>query len=265
MNEKHTKVSAISDNSGIRLLRPNTVKCRFHIITVRQPKIMQRSFNIYGNEVEAVCQTFFLWKGIHDIARNNEDIFNGLNESPLSWNTITFALQNYYFILLGRLFDTDGDSFSAHTFLRNCIENIEQFSKENLRKRKTEIASGDLSWLDEYIENAYEPTEDDFQKLRGAITKHKKIYEKIYRPIRNKVIAHKDQETISVQEELYKKTDIGEIEDILNILFQVKEVVYQLLHNGRLCNIGDFKFNEEDYVVTDAEKMLNFIKVKSPL
>ena len=127
---------------------------------------MQRIFNIYGNEVEAACQAFFLWKGINNIASNDEDIFNGLNESPLSWNTITFALQNHYFILLGRLFDTDGDSFSVHTFLRNCIENIDQFSKENLRKRKIDSSSGDLSLLYAYIENAYEPTEDDFQKLR---------------------------------------------------------------------------------------------------
>ena len=226
---------------------------------------MERLYNIYSNEIETVCQTFFLWKGINNIAFNNEDIFNGLNESPLSWNTITFSLQNYYFILLGRLFDTDGDSFSAHTFLRNCIENIDQFSKENLRNRKIESTSGDLSWLDSYIENAYEPTGDDFQRLRGEITKHKKIYEEIYRPIRNKVIAHKDQETIDVRTELYRKTDIGEIEEILNVLFQVKEVVFQLLYNGKLCKIGDFNFNEEERVVTDAEKMLNFIKVKSPI
>lgn len=226
---------------------------------------MQRSFNVYSNEVETVCQTFFLWKGINNIASNNEDIFNGLNESPLSWNTITFALQNHYFILLGRLFDTDGDSFSANTFLRKCIENIDQFSKENLRKRKTESASGDLSWLDAYIENAYEPVESDFQNFRGAITEHKKIYEEIYKPIRNKVIAHKDQKTIEIQEDLYKKTDVGEIEEILNILFQVKEAVFQLLHNGKLCKIGDFNFNEEEYVVADAEKMLNFIKVKSQI
>jgi len=226
---------------------------------------MQRLFNIYSNEVETVCQTFFLWKGINNISSNNKDIFNGLNESPLSWNTITFSLQNYYFILLGRLFDTDGDSFSAHTFLRNCIENIDQFSKENLRKRKIESSSGDLSWLGSYLEKAYEPTEDDFQRLRGEITKHKKIYEEIYRPIRNKVIAHKDQKTIGIQGELYEKTNIGEIEEILNILFQVKEVVFQLLYNGKLYNIGDFKFKEEERVVTDAEKMLDFVKVKSPL
>ena len=225
---------------------------------------MQRSFNIYSSEVEAACQAFFLWKGINNIASKNEDIFRGLNESALSWNTITFALQNHYFILLGRLFDTDGDSFSVHTFLRNCIENIDQFSKENLRKRKiSSTTSGDLSWLDGYIENAYEPTENDFQRLRGEITKYKKIYEKIYRPIRNKVVAHKDKETIAIQRELYEKTNIGQIEEILNNLFQVKEVVFQLLHNGTLCNIGDFNFTEEEYVVTDAKKMLNFIKVVS--
>ena len=226
---------------------------------------MERLFNIYSDEIKNVCQTFFLWKGINNIASNNKDIISGLNESPLSWNTITFALQNHYFILLGRIFDTNDDSFSADTFLKNCIQNIEQFSKENLRKRKTESASRDLSWLDSYLENAYEPTKADFQRLRGEITKHKKRYEEIYRPIRNKVIAHKDQETIAVQEELYKKTNIGEIEEILNVLFQVKEVVFELLHNGKLCNVGDFKFNEEDRMVIDAEKMLNFIKVKSPI
>jgi len=226
---------------------------------------MKELYSTYRNEVETTCQAFFLWKGIDNLASKDEDILRGLNESPLSWNTIRFSLQNTFFILLGRLFDTDGDSFSVHTFLRGCILNIDQFSKESLRERKISESNGDKSWLDSYIESAYEPTKQDFHQLRGEITKYKKIYEEIYRPIRNKVIAHKDSETINLQRELYEKTNIGQIEEILNNLFQVKEVVFHLLHNGKLCKIGDFdfNFNEEEYMISDAEKLLNLIKVES--
>ena len=91
----------------------------------------------------------------------------------------------------------DGDAFSVHAFLRCCIENIDQFGKKALRERNLrESREKNPKWLNKYINNAYVPTEKDFQRIKGETSKFQSQYVKIYRPIRNKVIAHKEKATL---------------------------------------------------------------------
>jgi hypothetical protein len=63
-------------------------------------------------------------------------------------------------------------------------------------KRNTVTASKISEWLDTYMADAHVPTDNDFQKLRGELSKRQKQYEEIYRPIRNKIFVHKDADWI---------------------------------------------------------------------
>jgi len=54
---------------------------------------------------------------------------------------------------------------------------------------------------------------------------------------------------------------IDEIEGLLNFLYQLKEVVFQLMHNGRLTQIGDFEFSEEEVVVKEVRELLSRLRV----
>jgi hypothetical protein len=188
-----------------------------------------------------------------------------LNEQALSWNIITHSLQTTFFIALGRLFDTDEDAFSAHSFLRSCIEDIDQFGKDSLRARKIALANEkEPDWLEDYTAEAYAPSLKDFQKLRGQLSKRQAQYEKIYRPIRNQIFAHKDTGAMENVEALFGETRIDHIEELLRFLYQIQEVVGQLVHNGRLTSIGDFDFSEEDYVVEDARELLDRLRMPAP-
>ena len=179
---------------------------------------------------------------------------------------ITHSLQSSFFITLGRLFDVDGDSFSVHAFLKCCIENIDQFGKEALRERKLrESSEKNPAWLDEYINNAYVPTENDFQRIRGETSKYQRQYEDIYRPIRNKVLAHREKATLENVAELFEKTNIGQIEGFVFHLVQVQGIVFQLLNNGRLTAIGDHKFDDEEYVMKDVQKLMERIRPNTSL
>jgi len=61
---------------------------------------------------------------------------------------------------------------------------------------------------------------------------------------------------------LFGRTNIGQIEDVLNFLFQVQSIVSQLLFNGRLTAIGEFTFDEDEYVQNDDEDMLRKLKAQ---
>jgi len=87
----------------------------------------------------------------------------------------------------------------------------------------------------------------DFQKLRAETSKIKKKYEQIYKPLRDKVFAHKNQESITITDELFGKTNIGQIQDILFYLYQIEKIISDLFHNGNFFEIGYYKFEDEVY------------------
>jgi hypothetical protein len=219
---------------------------------------LERLLKIFRNEVTTASQAFYAWKAINNIASSNIEIHHALNKNALSWNIIAHSLQSTFFITLGRLFDIDGEAFSIHALLRACIGNIDQFSKEALRKRKIKDQKGQApSWLNEFIEAAYVPVKKDFQMLRGEISKKQKEYEDVYRPIRNQIIAHKDKQTIDNVDELFGKTKAEQIDEILQFLYQIEMIIFNLLANGNMSKIGDFTSDEEAFVQKDIGGLLN--------
>jgi len=225
---------------------------------------IETAHKIFRDEVTTASWSFFVWKSINNIAASDKDAYRALNENALSWITITHSLQSTFFITLGRLFDIDGDAFSVHAFLRSCLDHIDQFSLEEVRKRKIKINGGSTpEWLDRYMENAYQPKESDFQRLRGEVSKQQRVYEEIYRPIRHRVIAHKESASIDIESELFSKTNIGQIQEFINFMYQIHNIIFDLLYNGSLNEIGTYKFTEDKRVHDDVEALLKRLKSTS--
>ena len=222
---------------------------------------IEELYQEFKKELNIACWSFYTWKNIHNIATGDKKIHHALNRNPLSWNIILYSLQSAFFSAIGRLFDMDERTFSVHTFLRACIENTNQFSKDALRERKIKGSDADkLLWLDGYIEKSYQPNKEDFLKLKSEVSKKQKLYYAGYKPIRDKVFAHKELKEIKCVDELFRKIKIGEMQDLLCFLYQIESIIFQLLYNGRLMNIGDFTFNEEEFVMKDIAGLLDKIK-----
>ena len=222
---------------------------------------IEKLYKEFQSEVNVACWSFYTWKNIHNIAAGDKKVHHALNRNPLSWNIILYSLQSTFFITIGRLFDTDKRSFSVHTFLRKCIENVDQFSKDALRKRRIKgFEANKPSWLDEFIEKSYQPNKEDFLKLKSEVSKRQKQYISIYKPIRHKIFAHKDLKNIKCVDILFGKAKIGEIQDILYFLYQIKMIIRELLENGTWKKIGYYSFNEEEFVIKDIAGLLDKIK-----
>jgi len=222
---------------------------------------IEKLYKEFQSEINIACWSFYTWKNIHNIAAEDKKVHQALNGNALSWNIILYSLQSTFFITIGRLFDTDGRSFSVHTFLRKCIENVDQFSKDALRKRRIKGSEANKpSWLDEFIEKSYQPNKEDFLKLKDEVSKRQKQYESIYKPIRHKIFAHKDLKNIKCVDILFRKAKIGEIQDILYFLYQIKMIIRELLENGIWKKIGYYSFNEEEFVIKDIAGLLDKIK-----
>ena len=222
--------------------------------TVIHKSMYETYFKEYEDELNTAIGSFLFWDILNSRKIISQKMLNEMNETPIAWNFIRYSLFVNYIIALGRIFDTDGDSFSIDNLLKACIDEIEIFSKKELRKRK-EGSALDSKGVDEYISKAFEPTERDFHVLRGEVSKRRKIFQDVYRPIRHKIIAHKDLGHLGNSDALFENTNINEINDILEFLYSLQMALFGLYHNGRQLVLGTHKINRE-YYTNDFKNLL---------
>ena len=192
----------------------------------------KHELEVFRTEVESATQFFYAYMAIHSEIAEKKDVLKFVNEMPLFWKTIIGALQISMFITLGRIFDKKS-KHNIDSLLKIAIKNKDIFSKTSLEARKRKDSENADEWIDEYIQNAYEPTDADFSRLEKHVEKYRKLYDSSYRKIRNKIFAHKELSEPSQIEKLFKKTNIRELERIFTFLSKLYEALWQLLNNGR--------------------------------
>lgn len=209
-----------------------------------------------SSEITVASQAFFAWKSIHNLAAKDKCIEKALNINALSWNIYLHSLQTTFFITIGRLFDTDLRSCSIHFLFRYCRDNIDEFSKKSLKNRRIKEAGKEPDYLKELIKEAYEPDVNDFKILKNEVTRVQTIYKTIFKPVRHKVFAHKDAAHIKDTALLFKGIKIKDAEDILETLYKVERVIWDLYVNGHKMNYGYWELEEEKHILKDTKKLL---------
>ncbi len=115
------------------------------------------------------------------------------------------------------------------------------------------------NWLPDYLEHSYEPSVEDFQRLRSEAAKRRKIFESVYRPIRHKLIAHIDKEYMDKADTLWAETNIGQLEEIIWFLHDLKETLFDTYQNGKQpCLTG--REPDLSHYEWDFGELLNAVK-----
>lgn len=141
------------------------------------------------------------------------------------------------------------------------IANPTLFSKEALRQRKrenTKTQGDDPGWLVEYMKGVWEPTAPDLEMFRSELAPHIDQFRAIYRPIRHKFYAHKSKESEAAISDLFGKTLIGDVNNILAFLYTLLWCINDMAWNGHRPDLADFR-SYEDYVVglnADTERFI---------
>ena len=188
---------------------------------------------LFRTEAESAIQYFYAWDATHAVAAAEPKVHRLLNQAPLFWNTTLGALQASTLVALGRVFDPDTNNHSVTRLLALAHANLEMFSKEALAARKRAQSANADKWLPEYLSTVYEPTTVDFKRLKKHLAFRRKIYEERYRPLRHKVFAHRGVATRDEVADLFAKTNIRELQQLLVFLRRLHEALWQLFFNGR--------------------------------
>ena len=192
----------------------------------------KRELEIFRTECESAAQFFYGYLAIHEVARRRKNVFRLLNENALFWNAVLGALLSAAVMAIGRVFD-QRSPHNLDKVLHLAEDNRTMFSKSALGKRKEAGSPERPQWLDEYLQDVYEPTTGDNQRLRAQIKRYRKIYEANYRDLRHKVIAHREASDQAEIDRLVGKTNICEFERLLVFLLSTYESLWQLFMNGR--------------------------------
>jgi len=209
-----------------------------------------------SGEIIVASQAFYAWKSIHNFASKDNTLHKAINSNALSWNIFLHSLQATFFISLGRIFNTNPQSCSIHFLFRYCKNNIKEFEKDSLKKRRIKEAGKEPDYLSDFLKKAYEPTQSDFKSLKKEVTRVQNIYETHFRPVRHKIFAHKDSDHISDTSLLFAGTTIKDAENILETLHKVERVIWDLYTNGKQMNFDYWELKEEEYILKDTESLL---------
>jgi hypothetical protein len=200
----------------------------------------------YQSEIRVARNSFFLWKQIHRLAAEREDVFAFLNRHARSWNLMLHGIQVTYLITLGRIFDNDKRSVSLKTLLKNFEDSGHLLTKTGLESRRVAQNNGVRpAYLDKYLLNVDELSESDVFRINVVAEDLSGVWKERYEDIRNKVIAHKDMDTLPKQDELFSQTNLDELEDIILRLSQIGEVIWHFYANGNRTTLSDHVCSDE--------------------
>jgi len=206
------------------------------------------TFNSYYkevfDEVQLASSSYLSWRTIQNLPADDSELLNALNRNPSSWILIRQSLMLSLIMSLGRIFDSEPDALSVDKLLRYSIDNINLFSRDSLLERKR-VGWSDFEelTLDVYMDNTVVPVEADFQRLRGEVRQHKNRFDAYYRPLRNKIFAHKDIESLGRTDDLWTATASNNIEETLHFLNDLMYTLHGSHVNGKELELGNYDWN----------------------
>jgi hypothetical protein len=178
---------------------------------------------------------YFAGKAIHTFAAESRDNLQRLNAQATFWKTTLHGFQIAWFMALSRFFDEGSDTHTMEKFLRHTVAHPEFFSREAFDARRMQDTPGGVrpDWLDNYVANIWVPTRDDLRDIARMIRPYRQKWRTDYVPVRDRAFAHNiviDQQGIAA---LFSRTQIGDIEDILQGLYNILEIIKEIWINGR--------------------------------
>lgn len=214
----------------------------------------------YEKEVEELLGYFLCWRMLREKTNSDPDLLAAIQNNSRSWIIIQNSLLKGFITVLHRIFEGNKKHYSIFDLIDFCIKNIDIFSKEKLRIRKNQGSNkGEPDWLSEYMKNVYVPIEGDFYKLLEKAKEKRKLFNENYRDIRNKLIGHKHIDFIGNENNLWEKTNISEIEEIIFLLDDLMMTLHEAYHNGKKPVLKKRKTNRALYE-EDFAKLLDNIK-----
>jgi len=186
----------------------------------------------FRHETAVAAQYLYSEMAVQHAASKSSKLLARLNDTPRFWQVHIAATQTATYVTLGRIFDTKSN-YNVDALL-NCFEkDLPLFSRNSLEARKSEGHPERPEWLDAYLNRAHYPTQDDVERLKGHVKRHREFYDRAVKPVRHKYLAHREKQEQSDVQELYSQGKVKEMWRTVTFLLALHEALLQQHMNGR--------------------------------
>jgi myosin heavy subunit len=134
---------------------------------------MRDHLNTLRNEAESCLRAFYAFRQFRTLLADQKSV-NELNKNVHFWKIFESALSTKLFIGLRRLYDSNGDTFTMQSFIKDCVGHVDLFSSAELRKRKMAGSSNAHEWIEGFMKDVHEPTAEDFWSLARLVKDNSK-------------------------------------------------------------------------------------------
>lgn len=190
-----------------------------------------RQLEVFRTDAESACQFFYADLAMHEAALRDARVYQMFNQAAGWWNTVSRALLDAMFISLGRVFDQHS-SHGVDRLLKFMETNPEVLSKTALLERKSKGVPARM--LPQWVESAHELRAADTRRLRKQVAAWRRVYEHVYKDVRDRVIAHRElADDDEEARDLFSRTNKAELERLLHFLAGLHDALWHLLVNGR--------------------------------
>ncbi len=213
-----------------------------------------KELELFATEVDNARVIYHTYEEMNCISLTDNDVFVALNKHALFWNAQIYSLQTSLMIVLGRIFDTDGDVQSVHTVMKATLANLNLFSRESLRRRKSggELTAQDI---ENFLDGTWEPADvADLRPLKKAVSAQATYYRDVYRPIRDKFLAHRVINDPNDVWNLFAATNRTKIGETIEFLVDLVETLRDLYHNGIQPTLGGQRSRRYNQEIRDGVK-----------
>lgn len=219
--------------------------------------------DLFATEVDNANVIYHTYEEINCVSLTDQDVHTALDKHALFWNVQVYSLQTSLMMVLGRIFDMDGDTHSVHKVINATICSLSIFSKDSLEKRKiTHGVTG--KDLENFMVGTWAPScASDLRPLKKALVTHTTRYKNTYRPIRDKFIAHRVINNPDDVWNLFAATNRTEIGETIAFLSDLVEALQDLYQNGREPVLGGQRSGAYNRKIRDGVKeVLSIIAAK---
>ena len=192
-------------------------------------KDFEKELEAFRVNIETATQFFYAFQAIHYLLSQDKVADDLMKRTPVFWNTNIGALRDAMFIALGRIFDKDGRTHNIFRLMEMAEDNPQLFKLSSPRWAKRNLDDQILTFD---IKSIYEPQPQDWQRLCGYVCKWDSVYRKNYKPIRDKVLAHRERINSAKKTQLFEQTSYVELEKLFAFLDALYETLWNLYGNG---------------------------------
>jgi hypothetical protein len=213
----------------------------------------EEELEAFDNDVDVAIQCFYTWQTVHTAARKSRKVYDLLNRHAAFWVLALGSIQANSLIALGRIFDKDNRTHNVSRLLKLAEDNPAIFSKAAVRRRKNKDLAKASHLVDDFMSNIKEPLALDFKRLQSFADARRRVYERCYKQLRDKVYAHKDRTDISG---FVAKTSTLELGRLISDLRILHGVLWHWLRNGRAPRLSPLRHSAGKQITRDTRKFL---------